>query len=420
MAIAGFLVLILILIFTGIIPGLQPARVKAKITVWEMGPYSTQNALKSLKSTFPSITYDVKSFTSDSDYEDALLEAFATGNAPDIFMVSGENFLRFANKIKVFPQTSLPLSQFRTLFPQVAEQAFTISGQVYALPLSIDTLSLIYNKSLLGAAGIALPPKTWEELQADAPQLIKKDAAGAITVAAATLGGSAKSVKNAADIVSTIMMQKGTSMTTDNVTAATFASRQAESALSYYAQFADASSTLYTWNDSMPPSIDAFSQEKTAMTFGYLEDAKQIKKRSPYLNFDVALLPQPKELLDAGKSLTYPSLYGYAVSRQSPNYAIAQNILLALTTNETAAQAYLDETGSSPALLSLINAAKNNPDIGVFARQALTAKLWQKPNNTLAADALSTMIENVTSKRLTASNALYQAQSAINKSFIRQ
>lgn len=419
-AIAGALVLILILIFTGIIPGLQQTRVKATIKIWEVGPYSAQNALKLLKSTYPDITYDIKAFSSLDTYENALLEAFATGNAPDIFMVSGENFPRFANKIGAFPQTSISLSQLRSLFPQVVEQAFTIKGQVFALPLSIDSLALIYNKSLLSSAGITAPPKTWEDVQQQTPQLIKKDALGAITVAATSLGGSAKSAKNAADLISAMMMQRGALMVNETNTAATFSSIPAEAALSYYAQFANASGTLYTWNDSMPPSIDAFSAEKVAMTFGYLEDVKQIKKRSPYLNFDVAPLPQPQALLDAGKSLTYSSLFGYAVSRQSKNYATAWNIVLALTTNASTEQAYLDETGSSPALLSVINATQNNPQTGVFARQALTARLWQKPNNNLAATSFSTMIENVTSKKLRAQDALYESQSEINRSFIPQ
>ncbi len=419
-AIAGFLVLILILIFTGILPGLQPARTKVTLKVWEVGQYSIENSLKLLKSAYPGVSYDIKKFDTMDAYENALLEGFAVGSAPDIFMVSGENFPRFSNKISAAPQTGITLVQLRSIFPQVVEQAFTLKGQIYALPLSIDNLALIYNKSLLGSAGIATPPKTWEELQQDAPQIIKKDAVGNIAIAAATLGGSAKSVTNAADILSIMMMQRGAVMVNETNTAATFADAQGNEALSYYAQFADASSSVYTWNDALPFSIDAFSQEKAAMTFGYLDDVKRIKTRSPYLNFDVAPLPQPKSLLDAGKLLTYPSLFGYAVSRQSPNYATAWGVLIALTTNPENAQAYLDETNTAPALLSLISGAQNNPQLSVFTKQALISKLWQKPNNTMVNNLFSSMIENVNTKKLRTNDALYQAQSEINKLFIRQ
>ncbi len=419
-AIAGTLIFILVLIFAGILPGLQPARTKVTLKVWEVGSYSIENSLKLLKSSYPGVTFDIKKFDTMDMYENALLEGFAVGSAPDIFMVSGENFPRFSNKISVAPQTGITLVQLRNLFPQIAEQAFTLKGQIYALPLSIDDLALIYNRSLLGSAGIATPPKTWEELQQVAPSITKKDAAGNITIAAVTLGGSARSVTNAADILGAMMMQRGAAMVNETNTAATFADIQGNTALSYYTQFADASSSLYTWNDSMPFSIDAFAQEKAAMTFGYLEDVKRIKARSPYLNFDIAPLPQPKSLVDAGKSLTYPSLYGYTVSRQSPNYATAWNILIALATNPGNAQAYLDETGTSPALLSLISASQSNPRIGVFARQALVAKLWQKPNNSMANASFSSMIENVITKKLRVNDALYQAQSEINKLFIRQ
>ena len=37
----------------------------------------------------------------------------------------------------------------------------------HALPLSIDTLAMIYNKDLFNTAGIATVPATWEGLQAD-------------------------------------------------------------------------------------------------------------------------------------------------------------------------------------------------------------------------------------------------------------
>ncbi len=419
-AVAGALVLGIILVFTGVLPGLQPKQVKATIKVWEVGPYSAESATKLLKDAYPRVTFEYKSFDSVSTYEDALLEAFATGQPPDIFMVSSESFPRFANKIAAFPETSISLAQLRSLFPQVVEQAFVKQGKVFALPLSIDTLALIYNRDLLGSAGITTPPSTWEELQADVPALIKKDAAGNIAVAATTLGASSKSMRNVHDLLSAMMMQRGVPMVTDTGSSATFATQQATDALTYYTQFADASSTLYTWSDAMPPALDTFSQEKVAMTFGYLEDVKEIKKRSQYLNFDVAPLPQPRALLDAGKSMSYPRMFGYAVSRQSPNYATAWNIVLALTTNEATDQAYIDGSNTSPALLTLINKTLSNATLHVFAKQALVAKLWQKPNNTLAETTFSTMVENTTSKKLRAQDALYAAQSEINRSFIPQ
>lgn len=419
-AAVGVIVLALVLVFTGIIPGLATSRTKITLSVWEVGQNSIQNSLNRLKGSFPNITFEVRKFDSRDAYEQALLEGFAIGKTPDIFMVSGENFPRFANKINPLPQANMSLPQLRSLFPQVVERAFVRNGQTYALPLSIDTLALIYNKSLLAAAGVVTPPKTWEELQIAIPLLVKKDVSSTIVIAGATLGGSEESVRHAADIVSTLMMQEGTRMVSDTGTSATFASAQGEAGLTHYAQFADASSTFFTWSDAMPLSLDVFGQEKAAMTFGYLEDVAQIQARNPYLAMDAALLPQPRALLDAGKALTYASLSGYTVSRQSPNFSAAWSVILALTTDATAAQGYLDEAHASPALLSLIASAQRDPRLNVFTRQALFATLWQKPNDTLATAAFSTMVKNVITKKQRASEALYEAQSAINRSFPTQ
>ncbi|MCA1596863.1 MAG: extracellular solute-binding protein, partial [Chloroflexi bacterium] len=43
----------------------------------------------------------------------------------------------------------------------------TYRGHVYAIPYGTDDRALYYNKKLLREAGIARPPRTWEELAAD-------------------------------------------------------------------------------------------------------------------------------------------------------------------------------------------------------------------------------------------------------------
>lgn len=406
-----------VLVFAGILPGKAPQRTKITLSVWQVGPSSIEGALGSMKSNYPDVAYDIKSFPTMEEYENALLEAFAIGSAPDIFMVSNDNFPRFSNKIRYIPTESFSIPQLRSYLPSVVEQAFTKKGFVYALPLSVDTLSLIYNKDLLGSAGIAMPPTTWEQFKEIIPKLTKKDVAGNITIAGAAMGGSPRSVAHAVDIVSAIMLQKGTTMTSPDWTSAMFASNQGVDSLGFYTQFADSNAPVYTWNDTMPLSIDAFSQEKVAMILGYQDDIKKIKKQNQYLNFDVAPLPQPKELLDAGKSMTYPSMYGYAVSRQSKNYATAWNVILALTTSNSPAEIYLNEAKSPPALLSLINAKLSDPEYVTFAKQALVAKLWQKPNDTIVNNAFGTMIESVITKKSRVQDALYQALSVTNRLF---
>ncbi|MFK4146682.1 extracellular solute-binding protein [Streptomyces sp. NPDC004065] len=57
--------------------------------------------------------------------------------------------------------------------PSLIKQA-QYEGKTYGVPLVTDTLALVYNKALFQKAGITEPPKTWEELKADAAKVKAK------------------------------------------------------------------------------------------------------------------------------------------------------------------------------------------------------------------------------------------------------
>jgi multiple sugar transport system substrate-binding protein len=61
-------------------------------------------------------------------------------------------------------------------------KAVSVQGTVYGYPTEVDTYQLVYNKALFRAAGIAQPPRTWDELVADAKRLAKTDASGRVQV----------------------------------------------------------------------------------------------------------------------------------------------------------------------------------------------------------------------------------------------
>lgn len=421
--IGGFLVFVFILMVLGVLPGLkkaEPTSIKASLVMWGVGRDSGQwsDALAEFKKSYPNIQFTYRGFDTQDVYESALLEAFASGKSPDIFMVANESFPRFANKIIPFSATAISLAQVEQLFPQTVEQTFVQKGQAYALPLSIDTLALIYNKDMLNAAGIPFPPTTWEEFKADSPKLVKKDAkSNAVLIAASTLGGSEKNVKNAADTLGTLMLQTGTKMVSADFSNATFSSEEGRNALAFYAQFADPQNDAYSWSDAMPYSMDAFSQGKVAMTFGYLSDVNDIRSKNSFLNFGVAPMPQP------GTSIvhaTHPFYYGLAVSIQTKQNDAAKKLILALTTDSAVASPYLDATKTPPALLSLINQSLNDPQMSVFARQALIARSWPKPDDRTVKDVFSRMIDNAVSKKLSIYEAVQQGASEVNTIFAQK
>ncbi|MEI6479572.1 MAG: extracellular solute-binding protein [bacterium] len=417
--VVGVLVLIFVLMLIGIIPGLksnQPNAAPASLVMWGVGNRAGQfdNAFQAFKQTYPNVQILYKGFDTQDEYESALIEAFASGNSPDIFMVANESFPRFANKIIPFSTAAITLTQLEQLFPQTVEQTFVRNGQAYALPLSIDTLALIYNKDMFNAASIPFPPKTWEEFKTISPRLLKNDKlTGALIAAPSPMGGSEKNVAYASDLLGTIMIQNGAKMVNSDFSNALFLSQEGRDAITFYTQFVDSPNSTSTWNDAMPYSIDAFSQEKTAMTFGYLSDVNTIRSKNSFLNFGVALLPQYEGTLAA----THPFYYGLAVSIQTKNNDAAKRLILSLTTDQNIAEMYLKETKTPPALLSLINQDFNDLQLNVFARQALIARSWPKPDNRAVKDIFSQMIDNITSKKLSVYSGVRQAEGEVNTLF---
>jgi len=419
--------LFFILVFTGVIPGLQtnqPDTVKASLSMWGVGDSAAayEAAFGEFKKSYPAVTVSYRSFENEEDYENALIEAFASGSAPDIFMIANRNFPQYANKIAPIPSERISMLEMQSLFPEVVRQDFVSKGRdgisyAFALPLSIDTLALVYNRDFFNASGIVTMPTTWETFKHIVPQLIKKDANKRITRAAAAIGGSETSIKNASDILSLLMLQSGTKMTNPEFTAATFGSDEGANALSFYIQFADPLNDVFTWNDAMPYSLDAFGQEKTAMAFAYAHDVAEIEKASPFLNFSIAPMPQPEGLVDIGKAVNYASYSGYAVPRQSVQKDLAQAFIVMMTTNREVARAYADMTKKPPALIALSGAFSDDIRLSVFARQTLTARSWPQINASMITSIFSEAIKDAVSKKTDAKSAVQQAETKVNGFF---
>jgi multiple sugar transport system substrate-binding protein len=355
-----------------------------------------------------------------SQYQSKLLAALAAGTGPDVFEIGNRDLPQWTSVTAPIPATLATTFSQVTLqsdFPDVVSQDFVSGGNIYALPLSIDTLAMIYNKDLFNTAGIATVPTTWEGLQADLPALRQVNAQGQITQAALALGGSETSIPNAPDIIFLLMMQNGAQMTSADGTSVKFASgangndTSGINAFNYYLQFANAAGSSYTWNDGMGTALASFTQGKTAVIFDYSSALAQIKATAPFLNYGVAAMPQPANAVVA---VNYAKYNGLAVSRNSTQIAGAWNFIINLTMSAADENIYTKDTGAPPALRSVIAADLTDPTMSVFASQALTAKSWHESNSTQIDAIMNTAIVNVLNGAADSTTALTQAQSAMN------
>lgn len=420
----GVLLVIIIgvVFFLSIRTGGGGAASAANLTIWGTDDATAFNGLISAYSGPGSGTQSqIKYVQIDpAQYRTTLLAALAAGTGPDIFEIPNRDLSQWQSVAAPIPATLATTFSQVTLasdFPDVVAQDFVSGGNIYALPLSIDTLAMIYNKDLFNTAGIAAVPGTWEGLVADLPALRVTNAQGQITQAAMALGGSEASIPNAPDIIFLLMMQNGTQMTSADGTTVKFSSGAAGNdtsglnAFNYYLQFANAAGSNYTWNDGMGTALGNFTQGKVAVIFDYSSALANIKAKAPFLNYGVAAMPQPA---NATVAVNYAKYNGLAVSRNNASIAGAWNFIINLTTSATDENIYLKDTGAPPALRSVIAADLATPTMAAFASQALTAKSWHEANSEQFDSIMNTAIVNVLNAAADSTTALAQAQTAMN------
>jgi multiple sugar transport system substrate-binding protein len=99
-----------------------------------------------------------------------VLQQASSKTLPDVLMLDNPDVQQIAASGALSPLSDYGLSTKGDV-PAVAK-ASSYKGKLYGLQPVTNSIALYYNKKLLSAAGIT-PPKTWDELRADAKKLTK-------------------------------------------------------------------------------------------------------------------------------------------------------------------------------------------------------------------------------------------------------
>jgi len=199
--------------------------------------------------------------------------------------------------------------------------------------------------------------------------------------------GTATNVSSAANILSWLMMQNGATMIDEAKNQAIFNARHKTedgqayypgiSALEFYTSFANPAKQTYSWNSSMPNSIDAFLNSKAAMVLAPSFQVKmlQVKSQSktPKLQFDVAPAPQIKD----GITVNAATYFAEVISKNCENPDAAWDFLTFLSSKENM-QKYHEATQRPPSRKDLVEGFANEQYYGVFSVQAPSAKSFYK------------------------------------------
>ncbi len=397
----------------------QPTNIeKVELEFWGVFDDSDiyKNLIKNFNTEYPhiKINYYKKNIV---NYEDDFLGAVASGRGPDIFMLHNTWIPRYENKIIGAPQTLVTAKQVQTEFVDVVYDDFVVSGVVGALPLSVDTLALFYNKNIFNNVAIPRPPETWQNFLTDVEKITVRDQENNITRAGAAIG-TARSINRSTDILSLLMFQSGTPIVDrkekevvfdDEIKTEEGTFYPGQEALSFYTDFANPLKSVYTWNNRMHYSIDAFKEGIVGMMLNYSYQIEEIRQDAPYLEFGVSYAPQIKE---AKNKVNYANYWGLAVSKNSKHSKAAWQFINWLTRTDNYRD-YLKVSNKPTARRDLINWQKQDEDLGIFAEQTLSAHSWYQVNNIAIEQYLADMIESVVTREAKVEEAIKKAAERI-------
>lgn len=390
---------------------------------------------------------------SEDTYRDDLIRAFAEGKNPDIFMIRNSWLPLFENLIAPASDYQMSEKEFREAFVDVVADDSVIDGKIYAIPLSVDSLGLYYNKDIFNAAGITSPPSTWGELMLDAKLLSVVDPYGNITQSGVALG-TAKNINRSTDILLALAFQLGLESEQSGFgRSLKIANEKMINALDHYSRFSAVGSEQYSWNPRQHYSLDAFYEGTLGMMINYSWHTDTIRKKNAKLNFGVAPLPQ----ISLEKPVNYANYWTFVVAKnrqppvfrenQKPEFPVdkynllrtheswqflhyfafphpSKNITIRnpLSPNFSAAVAvendpvveYLEKTKKPAARRDLIEKQKNDQWLSPFAYGNLLSKSWRPGDIEAAEGILAEAMEAVNRGENTPQGALQTAEKQID------
>lgn len=437
--------LLLILISVALVSGLSgcsssnnTSTAPSKVTLywWRPNTDAGTETLEEIKSGYESensnvkieiVTKDIRTYFEEID---AALKAHTTvENAPDIISLPAENLPAWTTALEPAPdnlfeadldekkKTGKTTSELTAeLFEPSVAKSVTFNGadgtaKIYGLPMAVDNLALYINTPLTEKAAenmateskgkisseeikatknkITTAPATWQDLVEIVPYL--KIQSGETLSQASIAIGTADNTERSYDILSAIMMQNGTKLTSDDLSAATFNQTQTssvgsitpgEQALKFYLRFADTSDPVYGWNnDISDSSLNAFINGQTAMMIHYASAYSTIVNKAPALkrSINVAPLPQivdPTIPTNANKLKTTARMWVEAAPNAKSDTrrrATAWKFIRYIT-SKSGVSAYL----SAMMLPSALQGQTGKAKFEAFANQKTYADVWYK------------------------------------------
>lgn len=397
----------------------------ANLLVWGTISQNAFDALYNNSTIRNSKKIEIKYVKKDlADFQKDFVESLSDGTGPDVVILREDYMYQNRNKIFTIPYKSYPARTFKDRFIEEAEMFFVKDG-VIALPLVVDPMVMYWNRDIFSNNQISLPPKYWDEFtvsdnnQSLVSKITKRDNNANILLSTVALG-EWRNIVNAKEILSMFLLQAGTPITTrendDKVSSVlnsnfNYQVAPSFSAVTFYTQFSNPTSATYTWNRSLPNSINMFLAGNLATYIGFASEIYGIQQKNSNLNFDVTYVPQ---IRSSNKKSVFAHMYGASIVKQSKQIPAAFNFIVSLT--EPGAIKAMEAVTNLPPVRRDLLAYKPTEDyMTIFYDSALISHSWIDPNPTQSSNSLMDMIESITSGKSGVNEAINRAESEISQ-----
>jgi len=404
------------LIFSGAIKiGEDAQTAQGSVVVWGTTDAQTiQPYIDLTKTQNLTVNYFQKD---ERTYENELINAFASGSGPDVFIMPHENLLRHTDKVLEIPYTSFSRDLYESTYIDEAELFLTNTG-VIAFPLTVDPLIMYYNKALISSAFLLDVPEYWDEFSEFTGAITQYSGTGEVSIAATALG-TYNNILNAKGIISALIMQNANPIVgTDNQDGSKFSLlsssgdtlTKTNQALSFYTSFADFGSDTYSWNEALVDSQSKFIAGDLALYFGRASEVGNIRRKNPNLDFGAELLPQVR---GNTTRLTQGAMMGVGISKQSKNINGAISVASTMA-GSVIADGLAAELQVAPARKDLL---RNKPDDAfktLVYNSAIISRGWVDPDPEATSNLFRTMIRNINTGALSVAASIDRANADLD------
>ena len=122
-----------------------------------------ENMAKDFEAKHPDVDIKIEDVSWDN-LQQRLTTDIAGGTTPDIAIIGTRWLLDYSANDIAEPLDEHMSPEFKAKFIEAFLSPSVIDGKTYGLPVAASARAMYYNKDLLAKAGVAEPPKTWDEL----------------------------------------------------------------------------------------------------------------------------------------------------------------------------------------------------------------------------------------------------------------